>query len=64
MHKVNPFLARTAPFPPMYFSNLFIAFNIILLTNSGKLSPAKAIATSVSGFLPKLAKQEPNDLPD
>ena len=45
MMKVNPFPALTAPFPLIFLSHLFIVFEVILLTNSGKLSPAKGTAT-------------------
>ena len=50
MDKVNPFLAVTAPFPLTFLSTLFIAFEAILLTNPGKLSLAKEIATFFSAF--------------
>ena len=43
--KVNPFSALTAPFPLMSLSNLFIAFEVKLLTNPGTLSLAKGITT-------------------
>ena len=59
INKVNPFPALTAPFPLIFLSNLFIAFEIKLLTNPGKLSLAKGIAMFVSAFFPKLPKQEP-----
>ena len=38
--KVNPFPALAA-FPPIFLSDLFIAFAIKLLTNPGKLSLIK-----------------------
>ena len=38
--KVNPFPVFAA-FPPIFLSNLFIAFEIKLLTNPGKLSLVK-----------------------
>ena len=41
--KVNPSPALTAPFPLIFLSNLFIAFEVKLLTNPGKLSFAKGI---------------------
>ena len=44
MNKVNPFPVLTAPFPLIFLSNLFIAFEAKLLTNPGKLSLAKGIA--------------------
>ena len=63
-YKVNPFPASTAPFPLIFLSNLFIAFEVKLITNPDKLSLAKGIATFVSAFLPKLVNQEPKDQPD
>ena len=48
-NKVNPVPALTAPFP-LIFLNLFIAFEAILLTNPGKLSLAKGVATIISAF--------------
>ena len=64
MKKVNPFPALTAPFQLIFVSNLFIAFEVILLTNPGKLSLAKEIAIFASVFSPKLLNQEPKYLPD
>ena len=61
MKKVNPFPDLTAPFPLIFLSNLFIAFEVKLLTYPGKLSLAKGIATFVCSFLPKLANQEAKD---
>ena len=61
MNKVNSFPALTAPFPLIFLSNLFIAFEVRLLTSPGKLSLAKGIATFVSAFFPKFANQEPKD---
>ena len=53
MNKVNTFPALTAPFQ-LTFSNLFIAFaaefEAILLTNLGKLSLSKWIATLAGAF--------------
>ena len=65
MNKVNPFPTLTAPFPLVFFSNLFIAFEVILLVNPGKLSLVKRIAIFVCAFyfLPKLPTQGPKDLP-
>ena len=40
MSKVNPFPALTSPFPLIFLSNLFIAFEVKLLTYPGKLSLA------------------------
>ena len=54
MNKVNLFPALTVPFPLIFFSSVFIAFEVILLTNAGKLSLAKGVATVFSVFLPKL----------
>ena len=45
IYKVNPFPALRAPFLLMFMLNLFIAFKFKLLTNPGKLSLAKEIAT-------------------
>ena len=64
INKVNPFLALTSPFPLIFLSNLFIAFEVKLLTNPQKLSLAKGIAIFFSAFFPKLLDQEPKDLPD
>ena len=61
INKINPFPALKAPFPLTFLSNLFIAFEIKLLTNPDKLSLAKGSAIFVNAFLPKLAHQEPND---
>ena len=59
--KVNPFPGLTVFFQLIFFSNLLIACEDKFLTNLGKLSLAKRIATFVSAFLPKLAIQEPKD---
>ena len=64
INKVNPFRALTAPFPLIFHSSLFIAFEVKLLTNPIKLSLAKAIAIFVSAFFPKLPNQEPKDTSD
>ena len=61
MNKVNLFPALTAPFPLIFISNLFIAFEVKLLTNPGKLSLAKGIAMFVSAYFPELPNQEPKD---
>ena len=50
INKVNLFLALAALFPFIFLSNLFIALEVKLLTNPGKLSLAKGIATSVITF--------------
>ena len=64
INKGNPFPALTSPFSLIFLSNLFIALVVKVLTNPGKLSLAKGIATFVSAFFPKLANQEPKDPPD
>ena len=61
MSKVNPFPALTSPFPLIFLSNLFIAFEVKLLTYPGKLSVAKGIATLVSAFFSKFPNHEPKD---
>ena len=61
INKVNPFSALTAPFPLIFLSNSFIALEVKLLTNQGKLSLAKGIAVLASAFLLKLPNQEPKD---
>ena len=63
INKVNLFPVLTAPFP-LFFSNFFITFEAKLLTNPGKLSVAKRMATFVSAFLPKLPIEEPIYPPD
>ena len=52
INKVNPFPALTAPFLLIFLLNLFIALEVKLLTNPGKLYLAKGIATFVSAFFP------------
>ena len=66
INKVNPFPAVTAPFPLTFLSNLFIAFEVKLLTNQSKckLSLAKGLAVFVSAAFPKLPNQESKDPPD
>ena len=64
INKVNPFPAPSAPFPLIFLSNLFIAFEAKLLTNPDKLSLAKGTATFVSAFFPELVNHEPKDPPD
>ena len=64
INKVNPFPALTAPFLIIFLADLFIAFEVKLLTNPGKLSLTKGTAMSVSVFLPKLPNEEPKDPPD
>ena len=55
INKVNPFPALTGPFPLIFLLNLFIAFEVKLLTNTGKLYLAKGIATFVRAFFPTFA---------
>ena len=64
INKLNPFSALTAPFPLIFLSNLYIAFEVNLLTNPGKLSVAKGIAIFLSAFFAKLTDQEAKDPPD
>ena len=67
INKVNAFPAETSYFPLIFLSNLFIALEVKLLTNQGKLSLPKRKSTFVSfvsAFLRKLANQEPKDPPD
>ena len=63
-NKINPFPALIAPFPLIFLSNRFIAFEAKLLTNPGKSSLAKGIAIFVSAFFPKLPRKEPEDQTD
>ena len=50
INELNPFLVLTTPFPLISPSNLCIAFEAKFVTNLGKLSLAKGIATFVSAF--------------
>ena len=61
INRVNPFPTLTAPFPLIFLSNLFISFEVKLLTYPDKLSLAKGIAIFVSAFFPKVLNQEPKD---
>ena len=61
---MDRFPTLAAPFPLIFVSNLFIAIEVKLLTNPGKLSLATGIATFVSAVFPELANQEPIDPPD
>ena len=63
INKVNPFPPLTAPFPPIFLSNVFVTLEVKLLTNPCKLSLAKGIAIFLSVFFPKLPNQESKDLP-
>ena len=64
INKANLFPALTVPFPLIFLSNLFIAIEVKLLTNPGKLPLAKGIAIFVSAFFPKLRNEKPKDPPD
>ena len=59
INKVKPSVDLTAPFPLIFLSYLFVAFEAKLFTNPGKLSLAKGIRRSV-----KLPNSEPKHLPD
>ena len=63
MNKVNPFPDLQAPVPLFVLSSLFIAFEVKLVANPGKLFLAKVIATFVGAFFSKLANQKPKDPP-
>ena len=52
INKVNPFPALTAPFVFILLSDLFMALEVKLRINPGKLSLAKGIGTFVSAFFP------------
>ena len=58
INKVNFFPTLTAPFPLIFLSNIFIAFEVKSLTNSGKLSLAKVIAMFVSALLNYLTRNQ------
>ena len=62
--KANPFPALTAPLPLIFLFNLYIAFEVKLLTYPGKSSLAREIAIFVSAFFPKSPNQELKDPPD
>ena len=64
MNKVNPVPAPTARFPLVFLLNLFIAFEVKLLTNPSKLSLAKGIATCASAYFLISANQELRDPSD
>ena len=59
-NKVNPFPAQTAPFSLIFLSNLFIAFEVKLVTNPGKLFLTKEIAICllVLSFLNYVTKNQ------
>ena len=50
MNKANPFPDLAVPFLLLLHSNLSIAFESILLTNSDKISLEKGIATFANAF--------------
>ena len=50
INSVNHFPALIAPFPLIFLWNLFITLEVMLPTNAGILSLAKAIAMLVSDF--------------
>ena len=52
INKVNFFPALEAPFLLIFLSNLFIVFEVKLLTTPGKFSLAKGIPIFVSAFFP------------
>ena len=51
---VNLFLALAALFPRIFLLNLFIAFEVKLVSNPVKLSQFKVTAMFVCAFFPKL----------
>ena len=59
VNKVNLFPTLKVPVPLIFLSNLFIVFEVKLLTNPSKLSIAKGRVTFVSAFFLELANQEP-----
>ena len=61
IQNVNTFPALTDTFPLIFLSNLFIAFEVKLVTNPGQLSLDNGIAMVVNAFFPKLPNQEPKD---
>ena len=63
INKAQFFPALTAPFPLIFLSNLFIVFEVKLITNPGKLSLTKRVAMFISAFFLKLPYQEPKDPP-
>ena len=62
INKVTPFPALTAASPFIFLPNLFIAFEVKLLTNPGKLFLANRIVMFASAFFPKLPNQEPKKI--
>ena len=53
IYRVNPLYALTTSFLLIFLSKLFIAFEIILLTNPSSLSLAKGIGIVFNDFFPK-----------
>ena len=64
INKVNRFPALADRFPLVFHSDLFIKFEVKLLTNPDELSITKGIAMFVIAFFPKLPDQKPKDPPD
>ena len=64
INRVNPFLALAASFPFVFLSNVFIALEVILLTNPGQLYLAREITPFISSLLPELSNQELKDPPN
>ena len=64
IHQLNHFCVLTSTFAFFFLSNLFIAFEVKLLTNPSKLSLDKGIAIFVYAFFPKLPNQELKDPSD
>ena len=64
INKVNPFPVLRAPFPPIFLSNIFIAFEAKVHANPGKLFLAKGIPRSAIAFLPKLPNNYRRNPPD
>ena len=60
INKAKPFPAFTTYFSLIFRSNLFIRFQIKLLTNRGKLSLSEEISIFVIASFSKLPNQEPN----
>ena len=59
INKVTPFSALAAPFPPIFLSNIFVAYEVRLLTYPGKLYLAKGIEIFlVFSFLNYLTKNQ------
>ena len=56
INRVNTFPALTTPFSLIFLSNLFIAFEVKLLTDPGKLSLAKRIVLLFLNYLTKSHK--------